>query len=127
MVYLNIKRTGETKKTQRLVIQNGKITQEGATTVEDSGDENTLIKALVWAVTEYPSDHLVVDLWNHGSGPLNRNMLEMLALAAFAMMIPPAIIFLILNINMLLMWSLTNIYTARKLISSHLMHVLWLI
>lgn len=79
LVYLNIKRTGETKKTQRLVIQNGKITQEGATTVEDSGDENTLIKALVWAVTEYPSDHLVVDLWNHGSGPLNRNMLEMLA------------------------------------------------
>jgi len=74
LVYLNIKRSGQSKRTQKLVIQNGQIHQEGPTTVEDSGDENTLIKALTWAVTEYPSDHLIVDLWNHGSGSLNRRM-----------------------------------------------------
>ena len=28
-----------------------------------------------WAITDYPSDHLLVDLWNHGSGSLNRNVL----------------------------------------------------
>jgi len=76
LVYLNIKRTGETKKTQKLIIQNGTITQEGATTVEDSGNENTLIKALSWAVTEFPSDHLLVDLWDHGSGSLNRSAMQ---------------------------------------------------
>jgi hypothetical protein len=76
LVYLNIKRDGEEKKTQKLVIQNGKIIQEGATTVEDSGAEQTFIKALTWAVTEYPSDHIVVDLWNHGSGSLNRCLKE---------------------------------------------------
>ena len=31
LVYLNIKRDKEAKKTQRLIIQNGKIQQEGAT------------------------------------------------------------------------------------------------
>lgn len=74
IVYLNIKRNGQSKRTQKLVIQNGQMHQEGPTTVEDSGDENTLIKALNWAVSEYPSDHLLVDLWNHGSGSLNRRM-----------------------------------------------------
>ncbi len=75
LVYLNIKRSGQDKMTQRLIIQNGKILQEGETTVEDSGDPQTLIKALVWAITEYPSAHLFVDLWNHGSGSLNRSVL----------------------------------------------------
>ena len=76
LVYLTIKRSGESKKTQKLIIQNGKIQQEGATTVEDSGNVNTFIKALTWAATEYPSDHLLVDLWNHGSGSLNRTMFK---------------------------------------------------
>lgn len=74
VVHLNIKRTGETKKTQKLVIQNGKITQIGATTAEDSGDDTTFLNAMKWAVTDYPSDHLCVDLWNHGSGSLNRTV-----------------------------------------------------
>jgi hypothetical protein len=76
LVYLNIKRKGQKKQTQKLVIHNGVITQEGPTTVEDSGSEQTLIKALNWAILEYPSDHLAVDLWDHGSGALNRSMIE---------------------------------------------------
>lgn len=75
LVYLNIKRKNEPKKTQRLLIKNGKIIQQGDTTVEDSGIPSTLIKALAWAATQFPSDYLLVDLWNHGSGPLNRDML----------------------------------------------------
>lgn len=74
VVHLNIKRVGENKKTQKLLIQNGKITQIGATTAEDSGSSKTLLNALQWAITEYPSDHLLVDIWNHGSGPLNRTI-----------------------------------------------------
>lgn len=75
VVHLNIKRAHESKKTQKLVIQNGKIIQIGATTAEDSGDEKTFLNAMKWAVTDYPSDHLLIDVWNHGSGPLNRNIL----------------------------------------------------
>lgn len=73
VVHLNIKRANESKKTQKLVIQNGKISQIGATTVEDSGSDVTFLNALKWAVTDYPSDHLLVDLWDHGTGSLNRN------------------------------------------------------
>jgi hypothetical protein len=74
VVHLNIKRMGENKKTQKLLIKNGTISQIGATTAEDSGSGKTLLNALEWAITEYPSDHLLVDIWNHGSGPLNRSM-----------------------------------------------------
>ncbi len=73
-VCFNIKRGSQAKQTQYLLIQDGAIQQQGATTVEDSGDPRTLIKALSWAVTNYPSEHVVVDLWNHGSGSLNRVM-----------------------------------------------------
>jgi cysteine peptidase C11 family protein len=75
VVHLNIKRAHESKKTQKLLIQNGKIKQIGQTTVEDSGSDTTFLNAMKWAVTDYPSDHLLVDVWNHGSGPLNRDML----------------------------------------------------
>ncbi len=74
VVHLNIKRANENKKTQKLVIQNGKISQIGATTAEDSGSDVTFLNAMKWAITDYPSDHLLVDVWNHGSGPLNRSM-----------------------------------------------------
>jgi hypothetical protein len=76
VVHLNIKRDGQKKQSQLLLIQDGAILQQGATTVEDSGDYKTLIKALSATVTAYPSDYILVDLWNHGSGSLNRNMME---------------------------------------------------
>lgn len=76
VVHLNIKRDGQKKQSQLLLIQDGSILQLGATTVEDSGDYKTLIKALSATVTAYPSDYILVDLWNHGSGSLNRTMME---------------------------------------------------
>ncbi len=75
LVYLNIKRNGESKITQKLIIQDGKITQDGQTTSEDSGIPATLIKALAWA-NQFPSDYLLVDLWDHGSGSLNRAVMQ---------------------------------------------------
>lgn len=77
IVYLNIKRDGQDKLTQKLIIQDGKIATENIVPAQDSGDENTFLKALIWAVTEFPSDHIFVDIWNHGSGSLNRDMHEM--------------------------------------------------
>lgn len=76
VVYLNIKRDGQPKQTQQLLIQDGAIIPQGPLAVEDSGDPKTLIKALSWAITEFPSDNILVDLWNHGSGSLNRGMMQ---------------------------------------------------
>ena len=76
IVYLNIKRPDQAKVTQRLIIQDGTIKQYDANTVEDSGDAATLLKAMVWAVMQFPSEYLVVDIWNHGSGSLNRRMIQ---------------------------------------------------
>lgn len=76
VVHLNIKRDGQKKQSQLLLIQDGQIISQSATTVEDSGDYKTLIKSLSTAIATFPADHILVDLWNHGSGPLNRNMLE---------------------------------------------------
>lgn len=76
VVYLNIKRDGQRKQTQALLIQDGAIIPQGPVTAEDSGDFKTLIKSLSWAVTEFPSDYILVDIWNHGSGSLNRSMMS---------------------------------------------------
>jgi len=76
LVYLNIKRPGEAKKTQKLIIHNGSVEQVGPTTQEDSGRPETLIAALDWAFNNFPADHYAVDLWDHGSGSLNRNVME---------------------------------------------------
>jgi hypothetical protein len=61
------------KYTQFLYVEKGSVTQIGDITVEDSGAVATLEKALEFAMTQYPADHYCVDLWNHGSGILNRD------------------------------------------------------
>lgn len=76
VVQLNIKRDGQKKQSQLLLIQDGAIVPQGPVTVEDSGDFKTLIKALSAAITHYPSDYVLVDIWNHGSGSLNRSMMQ---------------------------------------------------
>lgn len=65
------------KKTEKFVVNYNELIQDGQTEVKDSGDEQTLIEALEWAINEYPSEHLAVVLWDHGSGPLNRNKLPL--------------------------------------------------
>lgn len=63
----------ENKSTRLLYVEKGSVTQIGETTVEDSGSVVTLKKALRLAMTQYPADHYCIDLWNHGSGILNRD------------------------------------------------------
>ncbi len=75
IVYLTLQQDGEQKVTQKLYINKGSMTQIGNDMVRDSGDIATLEEALQWACIDYPSDHIAVVLWNHGSGPLNRSMM----------------------------------------------------
>ncbi len=75
LVYLTIHQDGKPKETKKLYVTQGGLQQIGETTVRDSGDASTLADAVQWACIDYPSDHLVIDMWNHGSGPLNRSNL----------------------------------------------------
>lgn len=72
-VYLTIKPLGKPKVTQKIYIEKDKIIVKEEVPGKDSGATATLQEALVWAHNEYPSDHMAVVLWNHGSGPLNRS------------------------------------------------------
>ena len=73
LVYLTLHQDNEPKFTVKLYVEKGSITQIGDVMVRDSGDVATLEEALQWACVDYPSDHIAVVLWNHGSGPLNRS------------------------------------------------------
>jgi hypothetical protein len=73
IVYLTVFNTDNSKITQRLYIEKGKAVPIGATTSEDSGSVETLMKSLHWMCTDYPADHYCVVLWNHGGGVLNRS------------------------------------------------------
>lgn len=72
LVYLTIQEDGKEKQTKKLYIEKNNMRQIGPDMVRDSGNVNTLVEALQWACGDYPSDHLAVVLWDHGSGPLNR-------------------------------------------------------
>jgi len=73
IVYLTLQEDGQPKVTKKLYVEKGSLTQIGGTMVRDSGDVATLKEALEWACVDYPSDHIAVVLWDHGSGPLNRH------------------------------------------------------
>lgn len=73
IVYLTIQEEGQPKQTKKLYIEKGHIEQIGPVMMRDSGDISSLAEALQWACLDYPSDHIVVDLWNHGDGILNRS------------------------------------------------------
>jgi hypothetical protein len=77
VVYLTLHEDGKQKVTKKLYINKGSMTQIGSDMVRDSGDVATLEEALQWACVDYPSDHIAVVLWDHGSGPLNRSQLMM--------------------------------------------------
>ncbi len=64
-LHLNIK--GK-KVSKRLYIKKNKIIQIGPDQVRDSGSAETLLDFFKWVHENYPSKHLVLDFWNHGSG-----------------------------------------------------------
>jgi len=79
IVYLTLQENGKPKVTKKLYIEKGSMRQIGAALVRDSGDVATLKEALEWADVDYPSDHIAVVLWDHGDGPLNRDLLGVAA------------------------------------------------
>jgi len=72
IVYLTIQQDGQPKQTKKLYVEKGSLVQIGPVMERDSGDVATLAEALQWACLDYPSEHMSVVLWDHGSGPLNR-------------------------------------------------------
>lgn len=71
LVYLNTREAGHGKITKKLIITNNGIFQDGPSMSLDSGIPSTLIDALKWADSFAPCDNIAINLWNHGSGPLN--------------------------------------------------------
>jgi hypothetical protein len=67
LVYLNTKREGQTKITQKLIIRQGSVEKMNEINAQDSGSETTLINALQWAMTEFPSDYFALCIWDRGS------------------------------------------------------------
>jgi hypothetical protein len=71
LVYLSTHYTGQDKETRKLYVNKGSLTQHGPTESRDSGSVETFKDALEWALTDFPSEHIAVVLWDHGSGTLN--------------------------------------------------------
>lgn len=69
-VHLDMHKRGEAKVTKHFIIEKGKRTQIGPDMCMDSGDPETLIYAVKLAVEHCPADNYILDLWNHGTGPL---------------------------------------------------------
>jgi hypothetical protein len=79
IVHYHSHKKGDTKKSQRLLIKKNQIIRIGDDAPADSGSAETLTEGVHWAIDNFPSDHLAIVLWNHGSGdlnPFNRNSLN---------------------------------------------------
>lgn len=70
LMHMDIRLSGSKKISRRYHIQkNNPVQVEIAEkTPMDSGDPETLISACKWAIEEYPAQHYMLVLWNHGTG-----------------------------------------------------------
>lgn len=70
LMHMDIRLSGSKKMSRRFYIEkNNPVQVEIAEkTPMDSGDPATLISACKWAIEEYPADHYMLVLWNHGTG-----------------------------------------------------------
>lgn len=70
LMHMDIRLTGSKKMSRRYYIEkNNPIQVEiNEKTPMDSGDPATLISACKWAIEEYPAQHYMLVLWNHGTG-----------------------------------------------------------
>lgn len=70
LMHMDIRLSGNKKMSRRYYIDKNnpipvEITEK---TPMDSGDPATLISACRWAIEEYPAEHYMLVLWNHGTG-----------------------------------------------------------
>lgn len=70
LVHLDIRLLGSKKITRRYFIEKNNPVQLEMTekTPMNSGDPQTLISACKWAIEEYPAEHYMLILWDHGTG-----------------------------------------------------------
>lgn len=72
VVQLDIKVGGTKKITRRYYIEKNKVLHMNASDpysqAMDSGSEKTLVSCCQWAINDYPAEHYMLVLWNHGSG-----------------------------------------------------------
>lgn len=71
LVHLDIKVPGKEKVTKLLYIEKNHIFQIGPDTCLNSGSDETFSNAVLKVIKMFPSHHLSIILWNHGSGDLN--------------------------------------------------------
>lgn len=72
IVQLNI--PGHNNPTRRYVVKQGKrLLVDADTSIHNvklnSGNPHTLIDCVAWANKHYPAEEVIIDLWNHGTGP----------------------------------------------------------
>jgi len=72
LVFDSFNRNGM-KASQKLVIKHNSIQLVETLPYLDSGSATTFKTALDWAISSFPSEHLAVVAWDHGSGILNRS------------------------------------------------------
>lgn len=69
-IHFDMHKSGGQKITKRFLVEKNKVVPIGPELSMDSGDINSLIDCVKCAHEKYPSDELVLILWNHGTGPL---------------------------------------------------------
>ncbi len=72
LLFMCTHRANEPKLATKAIVVDHKTTIVEKLKGLDSGNKDTFIKACQWAL-EYPADEYAFILWDHGSGPLNKN------------------------------------------------------
>jgi len=70
VVHLDI-RIGSKKVTRRFYVEKDNVIEFTGPDMMDSGDPETLISHVKFAVENFPAEHYMLILWNHGTGPLD--------------------------------------------------------
>ncbi len=71
LMHMDVRFAGNKKMSRRFFIERNNPVQidiVNEKTPMDSGDPETLISVCRWAITEYPAEHYMLVLWNHGTG-----------------------------------------------------------
>lgn len=78
-VIVQLNTPGCNNPTKRYIIKNGRrllVPAAGAAPTQklNSGNPQTLVDCVAWAMKHYPADHLILNLWDHGSGVYDPGM-----------------------------------------------------
>lgn len=73
LIHFDFHARGKPKMTKRYYVLKNKLIQIGDIPAKDSGNPQNLIAAAKWAISNYPSDHFGLILWDHGTGSVDPN------------------------------------------------------